>query len=74
MHKTGGLLAYAPSLRWLFRRTGHVVDRVLRGADPAKFPFEQRTELPLVVNLETARQIGVSIPQHLLAGADQILE
>jgi putative ABC transport system substrate-binding protein len=70
----GGLLAYAPSLRRLFRRSSYVVDRVLRGTEPATFPLEQPTELHLVVNLATARQIGLTIPDHLTAAADEVID
>jgi putative ABC transport system substrate-binding protein len=70
----GGLIAYAPNLPRLFRRSAVFVDRILRGARPADIPIEQPTTFELRVNLKTAKALGLTIPPSLLARADQVVE
>jgi putative ABC transport system substrate-binding protein len=70
----GGLLSYGPSFPDLFRRAAELVDKILRGAKPADIPVEQRTKFDLVLNLKTAKALGVQIPDKLLALADEVIE
>lgn len=70
----GGLISYGPNFPDLFRRTAEIVDRILRGAKPADIPVEQPTKFDLVVNLTTARAIGLKIPEAFLLRADEVIE
>ena len=72
--EAGGLLAYGPSFPDLFRRMGVLAGKVLNGTKPAELPVEQPTKYELVVNLMTAKQIGVTIPQSLLFRADKVIK
>ena len=72
--QAGGLMFYGPDHLDLFRRAAVFVDKILKGASPAELPVEQPTKFEFVINMKTAKQIGLSIPPHVLARADRVIK
>jgi putative ABC transport system substrate-binding protein len=72
--EVGALVSYAPNLPAMFRRSASYVDRILKGAKPSDLPIEQASNVELVINLKTARELGIAIPQPMLIRADRVIQ
>jgi putative ABC transport system substrate-binding protein len=72
--QAGGFIAYAPDFPEIWRRSMLLVDKILKGANPAHLPVEQPTKFELIINLKTAKALGLTIPQALLQRADQVIQ
>jgi putative tryptophan/tyrosine transport system substrate-binding protein len=72
--KDGGLLSYGPNVPDIFRRSASYVDRILRGEKPAELPVQVPTKFEMVVNLKTAKALGLTVPQSILLRTDEVIE
>jgi putative tryptophan/tyrosine transport system substrate-binding protein len=72
--EAGGLMSYGPNFPDLFRRAAEFVDKILRGTKPADIPVEQPTKFDFVINLKTAKTLGIDVPPTLLARTDEVIE
>src|SRR4029077_16241534 len=72
--EAGGLMSFGPNTPHMFRRAAEFVDKILRGTQPADIPIEQPTRFELVVNLTTAKALGLTIPETFLVRADEVIE
>jgi putative ABC transport system substrate-binding protein len=72
--ETGALMSYGPNVPALYRRAAHYVDRILKGTRPTELPVEQPREFEFVINLKTAQALGLTIPQHVLLQATEIIQ
>ena len=72
--QAGGLMSYGPNIVELFRRTATYVDKIFKGAKPSELPVQQPTTFEFIINLKTAKQIGLTIPPNVLTRADKVIK
>ncbi len=74
MVEDGGLMTYAPDVKFIFRRSATYIDKILKGAKPDELPVEQPTKFDFVINLKTAKTLGIEIPSSTQLLADKVIE
>jgi putative ABC transport system substrate-binding protein len=72
--EAGTLASYGPSNYGIFRRSGYYIDKIIKGAKPADLPIEQPTKFEFIINLKTAKALGIDVPAQLFARTDEVIE